>query len=101
MTVALAAAALGAPVSLAIPAGTWAEAAGQTAADPSRQIEAVRKAFDSGHATEGLHLANTFSVQHKDDAEFHTQLGVVLATNKQYKAAQLELEKANALKPDS
>jgi len=113
MTVALAAAALGAPVSLAIPAGTWAETTGQTAAsparqptgqtsaDPSRQIEAVRKAFDSGHATEGLHLANTFSVQHKDDAEFHTQLGVVLATNKQYKAAQLELEKANALKPDS
>lgn len=114
MTVALAAAALIASVFLAIPAGTWAEAAGQTAAspagkqptgqtsaDPSRQIEAVRNAFASGHATEGLHLANTFSVQHKDDAEFHTELGIVLATNKQYKAAQLELEKANALKPDS
>ena len=66
--------------------------------DPARQIEAVRNAFDAGHSTEALRLANTFSAQQKDNAEFHTQLGVVLATNKQYKAAQLELEKANALK---
>ena len=69
--------------------------------DPARQIEAVRKAFDAGHSTEALRLANTFSAQQKDNAEFHTQLGVVLATNKQFKPAQLELEKANALKPDS
>jgi tetratricopeptide (TPR) repeat protein len=69
--------------------------------DPARQIEAVRKAFDAGHTAEALRLANTFSAQQKSNAEFHTQLGVVLATNKQYKAAQLELEKANALKPDS
>src|SRR5262249_19119873 len=58
--------------------------------DPARQIEAVRKAFDAGHTAEALRLANTFSAQHKDNAEFHTQLGVVLATNKQYKTAQLE-----------
>ena len=69
--------------------------------DPARQIEAVRRAFDAGHNTEALRLANTFSAQQKTNAEFHTQLGVVLATNKQYKAAQLELEKANALKPDT
>ena len=69
--------------------------------DPARQIEAVRKAFDAGRSTEALRLANTFSAQQKTSAEFHTQLGVVLATNKQYKAAQLELEKANALKPDT
>jgi tetratricopeptide (TPR) repeat protein len=69
--------------------------------DPARQIEAVRKAFDAGHNAEALRLANTFSAQQKDNAEFHTQLGVVLATNKQFKPAQLELEKANALKPDS
>jgi tetratricopeptide (TPR) repeat protein len=70
-------------------------------ADPARQIESVRKAFDAGHNAEALRLANTFSAQQKNNAEFHTQLGVVLATNKQYKTAQLELEKANALKPDS
>ena len=69
--------------------------------DPARQIEAVRKAFDAGHNAEALRLANTFSAQQKDNAEFHTQLGVVLATNKRFKPAQLELEKANALKPDS
>ena len=68
---------------------------------PRDQIEAVRKAFDAGHNAEALRLANTFSAQQKNNAEFHTQLGVVLATNKQYKAAQLELEKANALKPDT
>jgi tetratricopeptide (TPR) repeat protein len=75
--------------------------AGAPPTDPARQIEAVRNAFDAGHNTEALRLANTFSAQQKDNAEFHTQLGVVLATNKQYKAAQLELEKANALKPDT
>jgi tetratricopeptide (TPR) repeat protein len=69
--------------------------------DPARQIEAVRKAFDAGHNAEALRLANTFSAQQRNNAEFHKQLGVVLATNKQYKAAQLELEKANALKPDN
>ncbi|HXM14137.1 MAG TPA: tetratricopeptide repeat protein, partial [Candidatus Eremiobacteraceae bacterium] len=69
--------------------------------DPARQIEAVRKAFDAGQNAEALRLANTFSAQQKSNAEFHTQLGVVLATNKQYKPAQLELEKASALKPES
>lgn len=69
--------------------------------DPASQIEAVRKAFDANHGAEALRLANTFSAQQKSNAEFHTQLGVVLATNKQFKAAQLELEKANALKPDT
>jgi tetratricopeptide (TPR) repeat protein len=76
-------------------------AAAPAPTDPTRQIEAVRKAFDAGRNNEALRLANTFSAQQKDNAEFHTQLGVVLATNKQYKPAQLELEKANALKPDS
>jgi tetratricopeptide (TPR) repeat protein len=87
------------------PAQSQAQPARRPAAsaptDPARQIEAVRKAFDAGRNTEALRLANTFSAQQGDNAEFHTQLGVVLATNKQYKPAQLELEKANALKPDS
>ncbi|HEY2821204.1 MAG TPA: tetratricopeptide repeat protein [Candidatus Acidoferrum sp.] len=69
--------------------------------DPAKQIEAVRKAFDANHTADALRMANLFSAQHKDSADFHTQLGVVLATNKQYKAAQVELEKANALKPDT
>ena len=75
--------------------------AASTPSDPARQIEAVRKAFEAGHGSEAVRLANTFSAQQKDNADFHTQLGVVLATNKQFKAAQLELEKANALKPDT
>ena len=76
-------------------------AAASAPTDPARQIEAVRKAFDAGHNAEALRLANAFSAQHKDNTEFHTQLGVVLATNRQYKPAQLELEKANALTPDN
>jgi tetratricopeptide (TPR) repeat protein len=76
-------------------------AAASSPTDPAGQIEAVRKAFDAGHNVEASRLANTFSAQHKDDADFHTQLGVLLATHEQYKLAQLELEKANALKPDS
>ncbi|HUE43345.1 MAG TPA: tetratricopeptide repeat protein [Candidatus Sulfotelmatobacter sp.] len=113
-TIALAAFVVVAPVFLATSAVPPAQTAPQQTAkrssgnssaaaptDPARQIEAVRKSFDAGHTTEALRLTNTFSTQHKDDAEFHTQLGVVLATNKQYKTAQLELEKANALKPDS
>lgn len=75
--------------------------AANTLTAPASQIEAVRKAFDAGHNSEAVRLANTFSAQHKSDGVFHTQLGVVLATNKQFKSAQLELEKADALKPDS
>jgi tetratricopeptide (TPR) repeat protein len=82
-------------------AASRCQPAAATLTDPASQIEAVRKAFDAGHNAEALRLANTFSTQHKSDALFHTQLGVVLATNKQFKPAQLELEKANALKPDN
>ena len=35
----------------------------------------------------------------RDDVQLHLSLGVLLASEKQYKAAQLELEKADALQP--
>jgi tetratricopeptide (TPR) repeat protein len=80
---------------------TAKNSAAKAPTDPAKQIEAVRNTFDANRATEALRMANTFSAQHKDDAAFHTQLGLVLATNKQYKAAQVELERANALNPDN
>ncbi len=70
--------------------------------DTGAQIQAVRKDLEAvRRASEAFKLATDLSAQNKNDAQVHLQLGVVLATNKQYKAAQLELEKANALKPDS
>jgi tetratricopeptide (TPR) repeat protein len=99
---AISACALHARPRQAMPAQTPAQPANRAApTDPASQIEAVRKAFDAGHKAEAIRLANAFSAQHKTDADFHKQLGVVLATNIQYKTAQLELEKANALKPDT
>src|SRR3977135_3562968 len=46
-------------------------------------------------------MASELSTHNKDDVQLHFTLGVLLASEKQYRAAQLELEKANALKPET
>jgi tetratricopeptide (TPR) repeat protein len=69
--------------------------------DGDAQIERIRKDLQTGRTAEALKLATALSAQNKNDAQLHLQLGVLLATEKQYKAAQLEFEKANALQPDS
>ncbi|HEY1923665.1 MAG TPA: tetratricopeptide repeat protein [Candidatus Acidoferrum sp.] len=69
--------------------------------DSNAQIERVRKGLQGGRTAEALKLATALSTQNKADAKFHLQLGVLLATEKQYKPAQIEFEKANALQPDS
>ena len=48
---------------------------------------------------EALRLAADLSTQHKNDVQVHFSLGVMLASEKQYKPARLELEKADALRP--
>ena len=46
-------------------------------------------------------VATDVSQQGKYDVQVHFSLGVLLASEKQYKPAQLELEKADALQPET
>jgi len=61
----------------------------------------VRAYLQANRAAEGLKLARELSAEKKDDIQLHFTLGVLLASEKQYKAAQVELEAANALKPET
>ena len=61
----------------------------------------IRAYLQAGRTAEGLKMARELSVQKKDDVKLHFTLGVLLASEKQYKPAQLELEKANALQPET
>ena len=61
----------------------------------------VRAYLRAGHTADGLKAANELSAANKDDIQLHFTLGLLLAEEKQYRSAQLELEKANALKPET
>ena len=61
----------------------------------------VRCYFQSGQDAAGLSLATALSAQSKDDVRLHVTLGVLLAAAKHYREARLELEKANALQPET
>jgi tetratricopeptide (TPR) repeat protein len=55
--------------------------------------------LESKRTPEALRMATELSEQNKNDIQVHFSLGVLLASEKQYKPAQLELEKADALQP--
>ncbi len=61
----------------------------------------TRAYLQAGRTAEGLKVATELSVQNKDDVQLHFTLGVLLASEKQYRPARLELEKANALQPET
>jgi tetratricopeptide (TPR) repeat protein len=61
----------------------------------------IRAYFESKRVQDALRLASDVSSQGGDDVQVHFSLGVLLASEKQYKAAQLELEKADALRPET
>jgi tetratricopeptide (TPR) repeat protein len=61
----------------------------------------VRAYFETMRTADALHTATELSEQNKNDVQVHFSLGVLLASEKQYKAAQLELEKADALQPET
>ena len=65
------------------------------------RLNLVRAYFQAGKVTEALQAARELSTAHKQDVQLHFTLGVLLASAKQYKAAQLELEQANALQPET
>ena len=55
--------------------------------------------FQSKRTAEALRMATELSAQNANDVQVHFSLGILLASEKQYKAAVLELEKADALRP--
>jgi len=55
----------------------------------------------SNRTEEGLRIAADLSTQNKDDIQLHFSLGIMLASEKQYRPAQAELEKADALQPET
>ena len=61
----------------------------------------IRAYLLAGRTAEGLKRANDLSVQSKDDVRIHFTLGLLLASARQYRMAQFELEKANALAPET
>jgi tetratricopeptide (TPR) repeat protein len=65
------------------------------------QSNLVRAYLRAGRTVEGLKLATELSAQNEDDVQLHFTLGALLDSEKQYRAAELELEKANALHPET
>ena len=61
----------------------------------------LRALLRAGRTTHALKVANDLSAQNPKDVQLHFTLGVLLASEKQFHAAQFELEKADALQPDT
>lgn len=67
--------------------------------DTATLFNLIRAYFRSGQSEEGSKRVADLSAEGKDDVRLHFTLGVLLASEKEYLAAERELEKANALKP--
>lgn len=61
----------------------------------------IRAYFESNRPADALRAATELSAEGKNEVQVHFSLGVLLASEKQYKPAQLELEKADALRPET
>ena len=59
----------------------------------------IRACFQAKRTADALRMATQLSAESKNDVQVHFSLGVLLASEKQYKAAQFELEKADGLQP--
>src|SRR5271169_2218792 len=69
--------------------------------DTATRFNLIRAYLRAGRTAEGLKLATDLSAENKDDVQLQFTLGVLLASEKQYRPAQLELEKADALQPET
>jgi tetratricopeptide (TPR) repeat protein len=69
--------------------------------DVATRLNLTRAYLRAGRTAEGLKIATELSAQNKDDVLLHFTLGVLLASEKQYPEAQLELEKADAVQPET
>src|SRR5262249_18578441 len=70
-------------------------------ADAAARFNLTRAYLRAGRTTEGLKTATELSAENNQDVQLHFSLGVMLAAEKQYRAAARELEAANALKPET
>jgi tetratricopeptide (TPR) repeat protein len=70
-------------------------------ADNATRFNLTRAYFRANKPTEALKVAAELSADNKTDVQLHFTLGVLLAAQKQYRAAQLELEQADALQPET
>jgi tetratricopeptide (TPR) repeat protein len=69
--------------------------------DLPTQFNLIRAMLESRRTEEGLRLANQLSAQQKNSVRVHFSLGILLASEKQFKQAQFELEQADGLQPDT
>jgi tetratricopeptide (TPR) repeat protein len=65
------------------------------------QFSLIRAYLEGRRNSDALHLAAELSAQNKADVKVHFSLGVLLASQKQYRAGEVELEKAQALQPNT
>ena len=66
---------------------------------PALRLNLVRAYLQAKRTAEALSLASELSRENPRDLQTHVTLGVLLASAGQYKPAELELEKADVLKP--
>jgi tetratricopeptide (TPR) repeat protein len=69
--------------------------------DIPTRFNLIRAYLKSGKTTEGLKAAKDLSAENPNDVNLHSTLGILLATDEQWGGAQFELEKANALQPET
>lgn len=67
--------------------------------DTATRFQLVRAYFQTKQRAEALRTASELSNENENNLQVHFSLGVLLGSEKQYKEAQLELEKADALQP--
>ena len=70
-------------------------------ANTATRFNLIQAYFQTKRTADALRMATELSSQNKNDVQVHFSLGLLLATEKQYKTAQFELEQADALKPDT
>ena len=65
------------------------------------QFSLTRAYLDAGKTAEAMKIVGELSAQNKDNVQVHFTLGVLLAAEKQLRPAQLQLEQANAMQPQT
>jgi len=68
-------------------------------ANLATSLNLIRGYLQTKRTAEALRLATELSAQHKNDVHVQFSLGVLLASERQYKPAVLALEQADALQP--
>jgi len=70
-------------------------------ANTPAQLNLLRAYLRASRIAQGLRVADELSTRNPKDVQLHFTLGTILASEKQYRAAQRELEKANSLQPET